>query len=398
MGSHPFRPLVSLALLLALLLCQGVPAGAQLSEQARISLITILPGDAVYAVFGHSAIRVRDPAADLDLLYNYGTFDFGFAPVFVCRFLYGALDYSLDVGSYPLAVVTCGHLEERSILEQDLSLSARQRDDLYRFLEWNARPENRYYRYDFFFDNCATRIRDAFEKVLGEEVRFAPGPDPGLSFRRLLAPYLAARPFLHAGIDLVLGPAADRVATAREAMFLPAFLREAFDRATNTVAGETVPLVTHTRKVVWNEAGASGDGSLPWPSILLWGVLGVGLALAVRDLRWGAKGGLGFDRVLLGGVGTLGLILLFLWLVSLHTVTGRNLNLLWAWPTHLIAARALVRRPVGPVMRVYLCAMAVAAVCLALCLPLLPQTLPPFVLPLLLLLAVRGLALAGRAG
>ncbi len=378
------------------LLMLAVPARAQvaLSDEARISLITILPGEAVYAVFGHSALRLYDPVLGLDVSYNYGTFDFGDPLVFVGRFSYGKLDYFLSVQSFPQAADHYWHVEGRPLIEQVLNLSAAQREALFRFLEINARPENKFYRYDFFFDNCSTRIRDVLEQVLGEAVQFAPAPDPGLSFRGLIDPYLAGKPFVHLGVDLGLGAPADRLATPRETTFLPLYLMASFDHATVRIDGQTGPLVARTDTVAGVAARAAPEPAPPWPAIFGWALLALGLVLTLRDVRARQVGHRLFDGLLFGVAGVAGLLVAFLWFVSLHQPTRGNLNLFWAWPTHLVAALALAGRARGRWLRIYLAAAALATLVLLLGWPLWPQALPPAVLPLLLLLAVRGAALA----
>lgn len=378
---------------LLLLLAGAGPARAQLSDEAQISLITILPGDQVYSLFGHSAVRVYDPVNGFDLAYNYGTFSFDNPLVFVGQFSYGKLDYFLNVVDYPRLVRAYWHGEGRPVIEQVLNLSPAQRDAVFQFLQNNARPEHKYYRYDFFFDNCSTRIRDALETALAGAVAFAPEPDPAVSFRRLLDPYLVERPFLDVGMDLGLGVPADRVATPREAMFLPRYLMEAFDHATVSIEGRTELLVARTDTVAGSAEAAALAPAWPWPSILLWGLLALGLWITIGDVRAARTERRFFDGLLFGAAGVAGLIIVFLWFISLHKVTHGNYNLLWAWPTHVAAAVALVRRSQTPWLRRYLPAAALVTAGVLLAWLFLPQALPGAVLPFLLLLAVRSAAL-----
>jgi len=374
---------------LLLLFTGAAPLRAQLSDEARISLITILPGDVVYSLFGHSALRVYDPATDLDVSFNYGTFGFTNPLLFGVEFSYGKLDYFLSVQSWPHALNFYWNVERRPVIEQVLNLDAAQRDAVFHFLQRNALPENRYYRYDFFFDNCSTRIRDVLETVLGDAVRFVPGPASAASFRDLIDPYLIEQPFLDLGMDLGLGLPADRTATPREAMFLPLYLMEAFDHATITREGRPLPLVARTDAVAGTTEAAALVPARPWPALLLWGLLAAGLLLTVRDLHAARARRPWFDGFLFGFVGVAGLVIVFLWFISLHTVTQNNLNLLWAWPTHLIAAVILLRRARVRWLRSYLLATAYATLGLTMAWFFLPQEMPDAVLPLLLLLAVR---------
>lgn len=358
-----------------------------LSNQSEISLITILPGDPIYTFAGHSALRVQDPVHDLDRLYNYGTFDFS-DPFFIPKFTYGYLRYRLSVTSYA-PMVQFYKRQGRPVVEQPLQLSSSQRTAIYNFLRENAKPENRHYQYDFFFDNCSTRIRDVLTATLGDTVDFSKAVCPAKTFREMLDPYVASRPFLDLGFDLALGLPADREATAREAMFLPEYLMQGFEKATVTVGDSTRPLVARTDTVHWI---SEYDGMTPaprWP--LYFSLLFCALVLTWTGwqaytrrypTRWG-------DAILLASIGLVGLIVCYLWFISTYTVTDANLNILWAWPTHLAVAPLLIRRPSVPGLRLYFVVTAVGAFLFALAWPLWPQNIHQAVLPVILAVGTR---------
>ena len=247
--------LARLALVLALLApaarAQDLP---DLSPEAEVSLLTMLPGDEVYALFGHTAFRIADPALGLDRTYNYGTFDFE-QPFFVVRFARGLLDYQLSVAPFERTLAEYRYME-RPIIEQRLDLSPEAKQRLFRFLETNYLPENRAYRYDFFFDNCSTRPRDALEAALGRRPDYNDyRAGSTATFRDLLQPYLDGAPLTDLGIDLGLGAPTDRVATHREAMFLPLELMRAYDAA--TLDGR--PLVAATDTLFWIDGAGLPD-------------------------------------------------------------------------------------------------------------------------------------------
>ena len=369
---------------------QPLPAET-LSDEAQLSLLTILPGDEVYSLWGHSAFRVYDPVQGIDATYNYGTFDFGNPVSFTLRFTYGRLDYWLSTNPYPRVVAFHRTVTRRPIIEQVLNLNADQRRAVFAFLQHNALPENRTYRYDFLYDNCSTRLRAVLEEVLGDAVHFAPEPDPQQSFRQLVDPYVASRPFLDLGIDLLFGQPTDQVPMPRQAAFLPFYLMASFDHATVTTGDGVQPLVARRDTVFWIEGAATVDPARPWPSILGWLLLGLALALthyqARRDrLRRHRRP----DALLLGLIGVVGLLLTFMWFASEHTVTNYNWNLiLWAWPTHLVAAVALAWGTRSRWLQRYLLlTVAVLVIALAGWFAW-PQALPAALIPLLLLLAVR---------
>ena len=381
-------------LLLTLLLPTGAYSQAdgsapppRLSGASEISLVTILPGDPIYTFAGHSALRVRDPVAGLDRLYNYGTFDFG-DPLFIPKFTYGYLRYALSVTS-TAPMFRFYERQGRPVIEQPLNLTRAQRTRVFQFLRHNARPENRYYQYDFFFDNCSTRIRDVLTRTLGDAVDFSAVPPPRRSFRELLDPFVASRPALDLGFDLALGLPADRRPAAQEVMFLPTHLLRAFEHATVSAGGDRRPLVAQTDTLHWAEDYDATEAAFDWPFALSLGGLVLVLVWTGREASTGRRPDGRADALLLALVGTVGLTICYLWFVSTYTVTDNNLNLAWAWPTHLVAAYTLLRNPSRRGLRFYLGATAGAAGLLLVGGPLWPQPFHHAVLPLIAALGLR---------
>jgi hypothetical protein len=372
----------------------------RLSEQAQISLITILPGDPIYTFAGHSALRVHDPVTDVDRLYNYGTFDFS-DPLFLPKFTYGYLRYALSVTSYE-PTVSFYQRQGRPVIAQPLNLSRRQLNRVARFLRHNARPENRYYQYDFFFDNCSTRIRDVLTETLGDRVDFSDVPRPQRSFRELLDPFVASRPALDLGFDLALGRPADRRATAREVMFLPTHLLRAFEHATVQTNGTENPLVARTDTVQWISGYDATDARFDWPFYLSVAFLVGVLGWTARQARTNALPTGWGDATVLAILGSTGLLICYLWFISTYAVTDSNLNLLWAWPTHLGAAYLLARRPTTTGLRLYLGGAAAAAGLFVLGWPVWPQNFHHAILPLVAGTGIRAgwwaLILGGSVG
>lgn len=358
-----------------------------LSAESQISLITILPGDPVYTFAGHSAFRVHDPSRDIDRLYNYGTFDFN-DPLFIPKFTYGHLRYFLSVTSYA-PTLRAYKRHGRPVIEQDLNLTRSQRNALYRFLQSNARPENRFYQYNFFFDNCSTRLRDALETTLDVRVDFSDAPAPSTSFRRLLDPYVASRPLMDLGFDLGLGLPADRIATAREAMFLPEHLMQAFEVATIEADGDARPLVSQTDTVQWVSDYRAMDAALDWPVLV--SVLFLLLVLgwtSWQALSQRAPTGWG-DAILFGIIGFAGLVICYLWFISTYAVTDNNLNLLWAWPTHVVAATLLIKQSDSYRLKVYMTITAAMSVVLTVGWSFWPQDFHTAILPFTLAVGIR---------
>ncbi len=368
----------------------GPPMPGELSDSARASLLTMLPGREVYSLFGHSGLRVLDPATGLDRVYNYGTFDFE-QPFFIARFVRGQLDYVIDSAPFADEVMRYQYLG-RPIIEQPLQLDAATVRALYTRLEVNALPENRSYRYRFFFDNCSTRMLDVLNAALADARHPAvalPAGHAEDSFREMIRPYVVANPALWNGMSLLIGLPSDRVATTRQRTFLPLELARLFDDA--TVAGR--PLVAR-RDTLFQVPGAGMPRpAFPWLSALLWGVFAVGTVGTVA--AWRRPPGRRtrtLDAVLLGVTGLVGALIALLWVGSEHEVIGPNLHLLWAWPTHLLVALPMRRPALGPWLRRYLAVAGAAAAVMAAGWSFWPQGMAPALLPVALLLAVRCLA------
>ena len=361
----------------------------ELSSEARISLITIFPGDALYSAFGHSALRVYDPVLGIDYSYNYGTFNFE-EEGFYLNFIRGNLNYFLSKTSFPRVFAWYTEVEKRSVVEQVLAFTPEEKQKLFEYLEWNYLPQHRYYRYDFFYDNCSTRIRDALEYVLEQQPAYRLSEDTRSSFRALIAPYLRARPLVHAGIDLVLGQPADRIASTREQLFLPLKL---MDAVAHTTARDKRLLVSRTDTLFWN-AEASYMRSVPqWPTLLMWGIFIWVLTQVVLHWMRGEGGRLmRVDLFWLGGAGIVGWVLLGLWVGTSHEVAAKNWNLLWAWPSHVLVMIYLWRTAAKKNARwvqIYLTAVFFVSILTLLSWSIIPQRLPDIAFPWISLMALR---------
>ncbi|MEE4178154.1 MAG: DUF4105 domain-containing protein [Bacteroides sp.] len=371
---------ISLLLLVGLLFSPVLLSAAQgeLSPSARISLLTATPGDELYSVFGHSALRVRDPETGLDEVYNYGTFDFD-TPNFYLKFLRGKLFYKLSVVPHEYFLLEYRY-EGRGISEQILNLSQEETRRIYDFLQVNRQPGNEYYLYDFFYDNCATRIRDIVENQLEPDWGEDPVPEYSRSFRDMLKPFLVNKPWALFGVDLVLGLPSDREATPWHYMFLPDEMFLAFSQARHANGR---PLIEQYALVL-EQTFSPGKSHWLTPLVAAWMVflLGILSLLKVRIARV-------FDKIFFTILGLVGLVILFLWFLSDHTATNANLNLLWALPTHLyFIFKGNMIYPIG-IPRYYFKVVFFLNLFLLLFWPLLPQGFHPAFLPLILLSAVK---------
>ncbi len=358
----------------------------QLSDESVISLITVSTGNEIQTYWGHTALRIQDYANGVDYLYNYGAFQFD--ETFLPKFIYGKLDYVLCV-SHMREEVRKYRAQGRSLIEQKLLLTLEERQQIFDFVEVNALPENRTYRYDFLFDNCSTRVLDLMEDILGERLVYKTQA-PQQTWRHLLQAYVEDYPLLGFGIDLGLGLPVDRVPTARELMGLPIPMMEGYDEAVVVDEGFERPFVTQKDTLLWIETSTDPDEAQNQSYLLfgvVWGLFLLGLWITLTKASAAGRLGIWFDRILFGAVGLAGILAAFLWFIALHNVTNYNLNILWAWPTHAVIIWLLGKR--YKVVEVYmrLCAVVMAALLIGWIFS--PQPFHLALLPLFLVLLVR---------
>ena len=201
-------------------LLMPISSEAQVADSADVHIITCAPGTESYSIYGHTALRVAVRGTTIDRVYNWGIFDFS-TPNFVYRFAKGRLDYLL--GAYGYEDFLMEYISEgRSVWSQKLNLTVAEKERLFELINENLKPENVKYRYDFFFDNCATRVRDIVAAAANDTVIFPEKARKNQkSFRRLVDPKQKVLPWLDLGADMLLGLQADRKATPFDEMFLP---------------------------------------------------------------------------------------------------------------------------------------------------------------------------------
>ena len=316
----------------------GFSLQAQLSDDAQISIITCDAGQDLYSSFGHSAFRVQDSANGINWVYNYGTFDFN-TPNFYYKFAKGKLLYSLSVSTFSDFLFTY-ELENRWVKEQILKLNPQERNNLFRFLENNRKPENRDYKYDFLFDNCATKLPQILKKVLGNNLEYhGEHLKNHLTFRDLIHQNLLTNSWSSFGIDLALGSVIDRKAAPEEYMFLPKYVM--LQMQNTTLAAN--PLVLRERSVLdYSDKRFNYNFGL---SPLFWLLLLLLFTLAISyiDLRNGTRSRW-LDFFLFLITGSAGLLIFFLWFLTDHSSTANNFNILWAFPFNIAACYFLLRK------------------------------------------------------
>ena len=359
----------------------------ELTERAQISLITGEPGRELAAKFGHSAIRVYDPENGIDLVYNYGTYDFN-APGFYQKFLMGKLNYSLSVYEFKRMAYAYKYYNQ-SLYEQVLNLNYDEKVEVYNIININYQPENRYYLYDFFLDNCSSRIRDVLENVLGDKLYF---DDQHIkkhkTFRQLLDEFLYSAKWGDFGIDLIIGRPADVIASSREYMFLPYKLFDAFEYAQIIRDNGKSPLVQITN-IINQSVKIPGKKAIQVsPLLLFWALFLLVLALSLIFNR-NKKVFKYIDIILFLAVGFTGLLISFLWFVTEHIPTKDNLNLLWAFPFHLILPYMILRNIKTQWKKYYLQFWIIFLILFLASWTILPQQMNIANIPIILMLLVR---------
>lgn len=384
---------------LALLASPAVrPVAAQ--GTLRVSILTFGPGDLVFERFGHNALRITDLSTGSDLAYNWGMFSFD-QPNFLGRFLSGDTQYWVEAfQSQPLIDFYVSH--DREAVEQVLDLTEAEKAELRAFVERNARDEHKFYRYQYFLDNCSTRVRDALDRVMGGALqrRFAPITTTW-TYRdesiRLTGPTY----YSQLGIELALGPSADRPLSAWESMFVPMRLRDFLREVTVPAPdGGTRPLVAseivlHTPSARAPEPPARRGLTLGalGPVLGAWMLMLVPTSAEARRKRRIPAAVMA--ALFYGVTGLVGCALLGMWLFSAHTFWYWNLTLLLCSPVALagavLGARAILRGERGVLETMVVAAIVVPAGAALLLAPFVAQRLAG---PLMVLLPAHlGLAL-----
>ena len=322
----------------------------KLSERAEVGIITCGPGSELYTAFGHSAIRIKDPLHGIDYIYNYGTFDFN-QPNFYGNFLKGNTVYFLgvtDTGRF----IRAYNYEKRWVKEQVLDLELEDIQKVYNFLQHNAQLKNRDYLYNYFFDNCSTRLYDVINEVLGGKISpINSNINDPLSHRELMQLYLPNQPWGDFGIDLCLGSPIDRNATAKEYLFLPDNVFSYFESLSIKENGELKPIVKET-KVILPESKRIPKRPFFTP-LLLFSVLAVLIILLTLKNINNHKRSIWLDFSLFFSTGLIGVILLLIWLFTNHISAKNNFNILWAFAPNLFVSFIVLKKSLPKWFRKY---------------------------------------------
>ncbi|WP_291594255.1 lipoprotein N-acyltransferase Lnb [Bacteroides sp.] len=360
---------------------------ANSNDSIRLSLLTCAPGEEIYSLFGHTAIRYENPSQGVDVVFNYGLFSFD-TPNFIFRFSLGETDYQLGATNYSHFAGEYAFFG-RSVWQQTLNLTNEEKIDLIRLLQENHRPENRVYRYNFFYDNCATRPRDKIEESIAGQVIYPTEPQDGSrSFRDIVHQYCKGHPWARFGIDLCIGSEADQPITQRQMMFAPFYLMNSFAGAQIKNDSIQRPLTEASELIVDATPEEDEGGWIPTPlqCALLLFILTAGATIYGIRRRTGLWG---VDLFLFGAAGIVGCVLAFLALFSEHPAVSSNFLLLVFHPGQLLFLPYIIYCVRKGKKCWYLTLNLVILTLFIVLFPLIPQRFDFAVVPLALCLLIR---------
>jgi hypothetical protein len=376
------RIFTGLLLLLGLIPLQ-LDAFQSKQQESEVYLLTILPGKEIYTMYGHSALRVVIPERNFDNVFNWGVFDFS-TPNFGLKFAKGRLDYMLAVYPYDRFMQEYFR-EQRTVYSQRVNLLPAEKEKLLALALENMKPENVSYRYDFFYDNCATRVRDIIENSVAGSLSLSENKRrENPSFRELIDNYQKPYRWLDLGIDLLLGMPADKRAGASEQMFLPDFLMSNLSDAVIARADGDQDLLDDPAVVFDFDTTPVTSNRFTSPFFILWALVAVVLAISLSNIKshWQRR----IDILILAIYSLLSVLLLFSTFFTDHQALKWNTNVIWLSPLVIISLIHLVFRVKAVYW--YRINLTVTALFLALS-PFIPQSLNRYLVPVILILIIR---------
>ena len=300
-------------------------------DNTIISLITCDPGNEIYSHFGHSALRIRNINKKVDLIVNWGLFSFSDGQFqFGYDFAKGRLKYKMGFQLMDDFIYEYKE-SKRGVREQILNINNNIKKNLLEKINENYKPENREYRYEFFYDNCSSRIRDIISATLDNQLKLAKSLDANkYSFRDIIHQHLENEPWLELGIDLVLGKRIDVIVDNKNLMFLPKYMEEIFDKSSLKNNGLENKLILRKKEIIISQPKEEKISNITKYSWAIF-VLTILLLIFKREKIFNYWSIINFSIF-----GILGLLLIFMWFGTDHQATKFNLNLLWASPFNLL--------------------------------------------------------------
>jgi len=320
------KKLLSLAILIL------ISAGKVFSQNAKdttVYLLTCGPGTETYSIYGHSALRVEIATKKLDRIYNWGVFDFN-TPNFAWKFAKGRLDYMVIEESKD-QFLRMYFYENRYVQSQIINLNQEETNKLIALINDNLKPENRKYRYDFFYDDCSTRIRDLLEKSIGDKLLYPPPGNAKLpTFRSMVGKCQAGKPWLNFGIDLIMGSPGDKKASFRDQTFLPIDLQENLSETVVNRNGKMTPLLQNPVVILDFEPIVLKPNFLISPAFVFTLLL-IGIIIFSAMVK-SRKANNRIDIVIYSVFSVLAVMMIFFNFFTDHQQMKLNLNIIWLNP------------------------------------------------------------------
>lgn len=370
-----------------MLLCGGQSARSQrVSDDITVSVLTCSPGQLIYELYGHTAIRVVDHTLGTDVVFNYGVFDFT-RENFEWHFLLGETDYMV----MPLPYVVFAEEYVRrgsSIVSQELNLTREEANELYNSLIENARTENRMYRYNYLTNNCSTKVRDIIEQCVHGTVVYK--EQDKQTYRQSLHEWTSQYSWTEAGEDLLLGATTDTLLDDRSAQFLPEYLRSYLTDATIFDSVNNARPLLKGDEVVLLEARDMPRGEEFPVSPLQCGIIFVAVMIVIAAIEYWTRYQLWFiDLLLMPGVGVAGLLVTFMFFFSEHPSVDTNWQIWVLNPLPLICMPWVVKDAIQRKHCFYHYVNATILIVFLIATPWIPQSFSILTMPLTLGLLTR---------
>jgi hypothetical protein len=381
------KKILYLTTILFLMNFQGV--FSQPANDTVIYLITCGPGTETYSIYGHSALRVKILSDNSDVVYNWGVFDFD-TPNFAWKFAKGRLDYML-VAEKLQSFMQGYYFEKRYVLSQRINISASETKRLIDLINENLKPENVKYRYDFFYDDCTTRIRDLLEKSVGENLLYPPevtGKSP--TFREMVGKYQNMYPWLKFGVDLLMGYSADKKTSFRDRMFLPIDMKNELSETVINRSGRMIPLLQNPEILLDFETPKVKQIFFTTPVfvftlLLIFVIILSAMLKSKKTIKL-------IDIFIFGIFSVLSVLMIFFNFFTDHQQMKWNLNIIWLSPFILLCLLSLLLNRAGTLW--FRIVFFISVLFLAIQI-VLPQSFNYSFFPLVIMLVVRSSVRAG---
>jgi len=331
-------------LLIFLACSQGV--FSQSSNDTLAYLLTCGPGTETYSIYGHSALRIVIPEKHSDTVYNWGVFDFS-TPNFVWKFAKGRLDYLLIDESLQ-GFLQEYFLDHRYVYSQKINIDQIETRKLVSLINENLKPENIKYRYDFFYDDCSTRIRDLFEKSIGQKLIYPPAETGKIpTFRDMVGKYQHPYPWYKFGVDLIMGSTSDKKAVFRDRMFLPIDMKDELSKSVIQRSEKRIPLLQNPEVLLDFDAPVTKERFFTAPPFVFTAIIIIIMIMAA--LIKSRKIIRVIDIIIYSVFSILSILMIFFNFFTDHKQMKWNLNIIWLNPLIIVCLVMLLFNKKGTI-------------------------------------------------